>query len=245
MGTGGICQHGAALIMLYACAEFLVKRMIWKSGEKPGGWALVFQAVVLAIGLSLGFLGFGSWRLFGGLMAVVGMRLLADLALAGRSEGKYLEQFAFVQVMTIAMLLMAVHWAGPLELREWYADWVGRVNPVGIYAVITAYMFVIDGGARLVRGVLNKFPLLMQNVASLAQSGGENRGEWIGILERIITVTFVLTGNYTAVAFVLTAKSIARFKELDSKDFAEYYLLGTSTSVAIALLAGTIAKTPL
>jgi hypothetical protein len=243
MGTGGVCQHGAALIMLYACAEFFIKRLLWKSGEKPGGWTLVFQAVVLAAGLSVGFLGFGSWRLFGGLMAVVGIRLLADLVLAGRSEGKYLEQFALVQGVTVAMLLAVVHWAGPLEGREWYADWVGRVNPVGLYAVVTAYMFVIDGGARLVRGVLSKFPLLMQHVALLEQSDGENRGEWIGILERIITLTFVLTGNYTAVAFVLTAKSIARFKELDNKDFAEYYLLGTSTSVAIALLAGTVAKT--
>ena len=57
-----------------------------------------------------------------------------------------------------------------------------------------------------------------------------------------ICFTFVLTGNYTAVAFALTAKSIARFKELDNKDFAEHFLLGTSTRVGIALLAGSLVQ---
>jgi hypothetical protein len=40
------------------------------------------------------------------------------------------------------------------------------------------------------------------------------------------------------VAIVLTAKSIARFKEFDNKDFAEYYLIGTLTSTLIAILGG-------
>ena len=53
--------------------------------------------------------------------------------------------------------------------------------------------------------------------------------------------TYTLTGNFTVIAFVLTAKSIARFKELEqSKDFAEYYLLGTSGSMIVALGSGIL-----
>jgi hypothetical protein len=82
----------------------------------------------------------------------------------------------------------------------------------------------------------------MEKVSITPGDDNENIGEWIGILERVITLTFVLTGSYTAVAFALTAKSIARFKELEDKNFAEYYLLGTSSSVATALLVGALVQ---
>ena len=61
-------------------------------------------------------------------------------------------------------------------------------------------------------------------------------GRWIGILERIIVVILVLLNASSAIGFVLTAKSIARFKQLeDNKGFAEHYLIGTLLSVSIAL----------
>ena len=43
-------------------------------------------------------------------------------------------------------------------------------------------------------------------------------------------------GLYTAVALVFTAKSIARYKQLEEKEFAERYLIGTLLSLFIAVL---------
>jgi len=61
-------------------------------------------------------------------------------------------------------------------------------------------------------------------------------GRWIGVLERVIVAVLVLLNASSAIGFVLTAKSIARFKQLEeSKDFAELYLIGTLLSVGIAL----------
>jgi hypothetical protein len=60
-------------------------------------------------------------------------------------------------------------------------------------------------------------------------------GATIGILERLLIVTFVLTNATAAIGFVVGAKTLARFKQLDDRDFAEYYLLGTLASVAVAL----------
>ena len=45
----------------------------------------------------------------------------------------------------------------------------------------------------------------------------------------------MLTGAVAAVGFVIAAKTIARFKQLDDRGFAEYYLLGTLASVAVAV----------
>jgi hypothetical protein len=70
-------------------------------------------------------------------------------------------------------------------------------------------------------------------------------GATIGILERILIVVFVLTGSEAAVGFVVAAKTLARFRLLDDRDFAEYYLLGTLASVAVAIVSGLIARAAL
>ena len=66
-------------------------------------------------------------------------------------------------------------------------------------------------------------------------------GATIGVLERLLIVTFVMTGSTAAVGFVVAAKTLARFKQLDDRDFAEYYLLGTLASVAVAIGSGLVA----
>ena len=45
------------------------------------------------------------------------------------------------------------------------------------------------------------------------------------------------SGGVAAVGFVIAVKTIARFKQLDDRGFAEYYLLGTLASVSVAICA--------
>jgi len=70
-------------------------------------------------------------------------------------------------------------------------------------------------------------------------------GATIGILERILVVIFVLTGTEAAIGFVVAAKTLARFRLLDDRDFAEYYLLGTLASVAVAIVTGLVGRAAL
>jgi len=70
-------------------------------------------------------------------------------------------------------------------------------------------------------------------------------GATIGVLERLLIVTFVLVGADAAIGFVIAAKTIARFRQLDDRDFAEYYLLGTLASVSVAIVTGLIARAAL
>lgn len=67
-------------------------------------------------------------------------------------------------------------------------------------------------------------------------------GEVIGILERLLVYLLVTHNGLTAVGFVAAAKSAARFPEFKKVAFAEYFLIGTLTSVglatAVALLLG-------
>jgi hypothetical protein len=66
----------------------------------------------------------------------------------------------------------------------------------------------------------------------------EGAGSWIGILERTIAVLSISQGQFSALGFVMAAKSLARFKLLsEDQSFAEYYLIGTLYSILFALLA--------
>ena len=65
-------------------------------------------------------------------------------------------------------------------------------------------------------------------------------GYLIGVLERVIILTLGLNGQIGAIGFVLAAKSLARFNQLNDKSFAEKYIVGTLLSVAIALFCVVI-----
>lgn len=65
-------------------------------------------------------------------------------------------------------------------------------------------------------------------------------GEVIGVLERMVTFVLVASGAFTAVGFVIAAKAAARFPLFKETAFAEYFLIGTLTSVGLALLLGLL-----
>jgi len=70
-------------------------------------------------------------------------------------------------------------------------------------------------------------------------------GATIGVLERLLIVTLLLVGADAAIGFVVAAKTIARFRLLDDRDFAEYYLLGTLASVSVAIVTALAARAAL
>jgi hypothetical protein len=65
---------------------------------------------------------------------------------------------------------------------------------------------------------------------------------WIGILERILIVTFILISQVAAIGFLVAAKSIFRFGETqkEGNKKAEYFLLGTLVSFTIAVIVGLL-----
>lgn len=68
-----------------------------------------------------------------------------------------------------------------------------------------------------------------------------NAGNYIGILERLFVVCFILTGHFEAIGFLLAAKSIFRFgdlKEAKDRKLTEYVMIGTLISFGISILTG-------
>lgn len=115
-----------------------------------------------------------------------------------------------------------------LFLQRWFHIALG-------YIVILCIIWRPSG--IFISKVLDIFPLNGGSSASPVDEKTLNAGAAIGFLERIIVIVLVLLNAPTAIGFVLTAKSVARFKQFeDNPPFTERYLIGTLLSVGIALL---------
>ncbi len=74
----------------------------------------------------------------------------------------------------------------------------------------------------------------------------EKAGRYIGIFERILVLTFILTHNIAAIGFLIAAKSILRFgdkSQSGSRKQTEYVLIGTLMSFALTIILGFLMNT--
>ncbi|MEH7180424.1 DUF3307 domain-containing protein [Neobacillus vireti] len=69
-----------------------------------------------------------------------------------------------------------------------------------------------------------------------------SRGRLIGYIERLLVLVLTFYSAYPAIGFIVAAKSIARFKQMDDRNWAEYFLLGTLTSMFIGITLGILLR---
>ncbi len=132
------------------------------------------------------------------------------------------------------------------------------ISPVRLsvaFLTTAGAFFLLDGGTQLTRGILFKTGTAPENIkgkekTDTADATQEstidrkeyNRGKYIGNLERLLVLTVVLLGSYETIGFIIAGKGLIRAKELEDRDFAEYFLIGTLTSTAIAVLVGLLIR---
>ncbi len=116
-----------------------------------------------------------------------------------------------------------------------HADWLPLLT--SWLVLLCGLVFNGKGGTTIVRLVLERFPSVVPK-----DERGYAMGRTIGLLERSLIFILVLLGQWGALGLVLAAKSIARFKELSEQHFADYYLIGTLTSILVAIVSGVLVK---
>ena len=94
----------------------------------------------------------------------------------------------------------------------------------------------------LIKALILIFPsnflvkLIMPKYDQKKEKEEVKNGKMIGVLERLLMLTFLYLNQVTAIGLVLTCKSITRFKQLEDKKFAERYLIGTMLSTLITII---------
>ena len=111
------------------------------------------------------------------------------------------------------------------------------LNHISIPAFVFAILCCLKPTNILIKLILERYKIgETESCKSM-----KNAGALIGNLERILTLVFVLIGQYEAVGFIIAAKSLLRFKETDTAK-TEYVLAGTLLSFGIATICGLMVK---
>lgn len=107
------------------------------------------------------------------------------------------------------------------------------------WALVTATVFVTFPSAVIMEKLLER----MSRQIELDHESLSNAGKYIGIIERLFVLTFLVLGRWEAIGLLITAKSVFRFndlKESNNRKLTEYILIGTLLSFGIAIGTGLL-----
>lgn len=90
-----------------------------------------------------------------------------------------------------------------------------------------------------------KWRVQIQAQSALNENSLAEAGRWIGIFERVMVFTFIMTNHFEGIGLLITAKSILRFNDIKGpaqRKETEYVLIGTLMSFCISIIIGLIFK---
>lgn len=179
---------------------------------------------------------FWSPRLLVGIALLVVAHVLVDVWKANRRNN--LAAFSCDQLLHLVLLVVAWILVEPDSFTALGEQWPGIASSgwyVWSVLLLGMFGFALRGGGTVVRFALGP------NLDRDENDPESPRGEKIGYLERTLILVLAIMGEWGSVGLILAAKSVARFRELDKRDFAEYYLIGTLASTLVAVLVGVAA----
>ena len=143
--------------------------------------------------------------------------------------------FFYDQLLHVAVIVAAValfNNKGVISFPTWLPE-------TKVLLWIVAFVFCLRPANFFIQNIFKDAKI------SIPDSGKEqslpNAGRVIGNVERMLTLVFVMLGQYEAIGFLLAAKSLLRFRETDTVK-SEYVLVGTLLSFGIAILIGVAVK---
>ncbi|NLW56182.1 MAG: DUF3307 domain-containing protein [Firmicutes bacterium] len=241
-------------IIAHLAGDFLFQSPNTVTAKQAGNlWAFIRHALLVAFLtlLATHFFGLGPALLYAGLIGL--SHFIIDLgkeSLAkGRSGGIKLFLFLTDQALHLLFLFFLTLFFPSAEPHPEVMAFYQRFLPlqtIPVFAglprlpelnweavlwIIIFYLAAIFGGAVLTSR-------LLEFLTGQPEGHSQRLGRAIGMIERLILITLVIVDAVSAMGFVLAAKSLARYQELNDREFAEYYLVGTLTSYGLALFAG-------
>ena len=231
---------GLSLLLSHLVTDFIAQPNSWVAAKNTSGlkaWELYAHASLAGLLAALALWGRGGILV----PLLIGTTHLAidygKIRWAQTSiAGLVLNQLLHLSVLTLAWLYVC-----PIVIPHATGFLSGTALP-RLLVYICALALATQVGGIVIGTVTSKWrPALAETELS---KGLERAGMWIGILERTLILIFVLIPNWEAIGFLITAKTILRFKEIqNNKDrkVAEYILIGTLISFLWAIFVGLAA----
>jgi hypothetical protein len=222
------------LILAHLITDFLLQPKSWVEDRNSKHFAspkLYLHGVVTAI-VAFVITGFTQWQIA---LIILVTHVIID---GWKSYQKpTIAYFLIDQLLHIAVIVGC--WYATFLQWQHISLALKQLNEnVHIWKIIAAFVFVTTPTGILIGQFTKQWQDKIENADSLA-----NAGKWIGIIERIIVLIFVLKNDYAAIGLLLAAKGIIRFNEKDRPEIkTEYLVIGTLLSIGIAVVTGLIVK---
>jgi len=127
----------------------------------------------------------------------------------------------------------------------WYY-WTGfAFDPIYIFTpvhllYVAAVLAVANPASILIKTMISRW---MPFTEPKDKTSLQDAGKYIGILERLFVLAFILSGHWEGIGFLIAAKSVFRFgdiKEYEGLKLMEYFIIGTLLSFGIAIFTGLV-----
>jgi len=229
------------LYLAHLLADFVFQPDRIAQNKRRAGPLAAHAAIHAATSLAAVNLGL-SWGIAGAILTLSAVHLLLDIAKARYSNDGWVA-FAIDQATHVLLIAAAAAWLSADPSSQPAALLRRLATTRDPYLYLAGYIGVVLGGGYFVQRVARSFLERIDAGSADYKPGLPNAGRYIGWVERFLILTFVLGGYSDAIGFLLAAKALARYPEIsqDKKGhFAEYFLIGTLTSVGLALIGGMI-----
>lgn len=224
------------LLSSHVIADFFLQfDWLCKGKRKEGMRGIAFQAIHALIHAACAYVLVGDWCGWIIPLVIFITHFIIDITkvkwFPTSTIAFLIDQLAHIAVMI--GLWWALYADQGIELA-----WLSGIAQSGTFwAILIGYMLMLKPSSLLISMFIKGWT----PSNGMQAQGMPNAGKWIGYIERVLILTFVITGNIEAVGFLLAAKSIFRFGDLNKAreiKITEYVLLGTLASFSIALLTG-------
>jgi len=222
------------LFLAHLIGDFLLQPASWiraKEEKKLAAWQLYFHAFIHgALSLLL------VWRADFVIAAllIVAIHFIIDVFKVSIQRDKTKRVLFFIDQLLHFISLYAI-WL----VYEHISFSMAFLKDEKTILLITLLLFLTKPVSFAIRIFISKWTPDTDSGDDLTSL--QSAGKYIGILERLLVFVFMIMNEWQAVGFLLAAKSIFRFgnlQEARDRKLTEYILIGTLLSFGIAVLTG-------
>jgi len=228
--------------LAHILGDFFLQSSKWLASKELKKWRSPYLYVHVFIHFILIILVTWDLGLWGVALVISILHLLIDAIKLQYQKPTTQRTWFFIDQLAHLVVLFCV-WSFH-EKVSW--SYIAIATP-GTLIISTAILFVLKPASLITKFAISKWaPGVSTNSSSHTIGVLEslkNAGEWIGFLERLLILIFILLGKWEGVGFLLAAKSVFRFgdlKEPKETKLTEYVVIGTFLSFFIAILTGII-----
>jgi hypothetical protein len=230
------------ILVAHLLADFLLQPGSWiieRSIKKVKSIYLYLH--VLVVGL-LTYVLLGDWTHAWLPLFIMVTHLIIDLWKSYQKDTTV--YFTIDQLLHLLMILIG--WFVYLEAVPAVPLLISQLfNDLTLWALTMSYIFIIWPTGYFVAKATAHWRQEIEEIDKNELAGLSYAGKWIGRIERILILTFVIFNHYEAIGFLIAAKSIFRvngIKEKNDRKEVEYILIGTLLSFAMAIVTGLIIR---